>query len=230
MRRRLTLLVAPTVAALCLAGVARAGGGNYVFDGGTLAEQAQVRAALEASSFDWSLVPVRITLHIVRDIPSSQASPGQIWLDAGLLDSGEFSWAFVQHEYGHQVDFFLLDDAKRAALEQALGAEVWFYDEPLPHAAYGCERFASTLAWAYWQSPDNCMKPLQVGGESGAMQPAAFRSLLSSVLGQAAASASATPDTASPAHAPAVRQTASATKLWIKTDGKWHAVKLSSLK
>ena len=76
MRRRLTLLVAPTVAALCLAGVARAGGGDYVFDGGTLAEQAQVRAALEASSFNWSLVPVRITLHIARDIPSSQATPG----------------------------------------------------------------------------------------------------------------------------------------------------------
>jgi len=182
MRRRLTLLVAPTVAALCLAGVARAGGGDYVFDGGTLAEQAQVRAALEASSFNWSLVPVRITIHIARDIPSSQASPSQIWLDAGLLDSGEFSWAFVQHEYGHQVDFFLLDDAKRAALEQALGAEVWFYDEPLPHAAYGCERFASTLAWAYWQSPDNALEPRSARDESGGMPPAQFRALLTRLL------------------------------------------------
>src|SRR4051812_4695197 len=122
MRRRLTLLAAPTVAALCLAGAARAGGGDYAFDGGTRVEQAQVRAALDASTFNWSLVPVQIVIHIARDIPSSQASPGQIWLDAGLLDTGEFSWAFVQHEYGHQVDFFLLDDTKRAVLEQALEA------------------------------------------------------------------------------------------------------------
>ena len=31
--------------------------------------------------------------------------PGQIWLDASLLDSGRFSWGVVQHEYAHQVDF-----------------------------------------------------------------------------------------------------------------------------
>ena len=71
-----------------------------------------MRAALTASSFNWSLVRVQITIHIARDIPSSQATPGQIWLDAGLLDSGEFAWAFVQHEYAHQLDFFLLDDAR----------------------------------------------------------------------------------------------------------------------
>jgi len=182
MRRRLTLLVAPTVAALCLAGVARAGGGNYVFDGGSPAEQAQVRAALDASSFNWSLVPVRITIHVERDISSSQASPGQIWVDARLLDSGEFSWAFVQHEYGHQVDFFLLDDTKRALLEQQLDAPVWFYDEPLPHAAYGCERFASTLAWAYWQSPDNALEPRSAGDESAGVPPAQFRTLLTRLL------------------------------------------------
>jgi hypothetical protein len=182
MRRRLTLLAVPTVAALCLAGVARAGGGNYVVDGGTPTQHAQVRAALEASSFNWSLVRARITIHIARDIPSSQASPRQIWLDAGLLDSGQFSWAFVQHEYGHQVDFFLLDEADRATLEHALGAQSWFYDEPLPHAAYGCERFASTLAWAYWQSGDNALEPRDARDESGAMAPAQFRNLLGRIL------------------------------------------------
>jgi len=168
--------------ALCLTGEACAGGGNYVFDGGTRAEQSQVRAALNASSFNWNLVPARITIHIAREIPSTQASPGEIWLDAALLDTGEFSWAFVQHEYGHQVDFFLLDDAERATLAQALGASVWFYDEPLPHGAYGCERFASTLAWGYWQSPDNALKPRSANDESAAMAPAQFRALLARLL------------------------------------------------
>ena len=182
MRRRLTLLAASTVAALCLAGEARAGGGNYVFDGGTPGEQAQVRAALDASSFNWSLVRVQVTIHIARDIPSSQATPGEIWLDAELLDSGRFSWAFVQHEYGHQVDFFLLDDAKRAALKHALDAQEWFYDQPLPHSAYGCERFASTLAWAYWQSADNALEPRSARDESAGMPPAQFRALLTRLL------------------------------------------------
>ena len=181
MRRRLTLLVAPTVAALCLAGVARAGGGNYVFDGGTLAEQAQVRAALEASSFNWSLVPVRITLHIVRDIPSSQASPGQIWLDAGLLDSGEFSWAFVQHEYGHEVDFFLLDARVRAGLNRVLGGKTWWLNGRWPHDRYGAERFASTLAWSYWPSPHNTLVRY-ARPEASAMRPAAFRRLVNRLL------------------------------------------------
>ena len=182
MRRLFIPLVAPALAALVLAAEARAAGGNYRFDGGTPAEQRQVRAALDASSFNWSLVPVQITIHIARDIPSSQAAPGQIWLDAGLLDSGEFSWAFVQHEYGHQVDFFLLDDAKRATLQQALGGLEWFYGEPLPHSAYGCERFASTLAWAYWQSPDNALEPRSASDESGGMPPAQFRTLLTRLL------------------------------------------------
>ena len=51
-------------------------------------------------------------------------------------------------------------------------------------AEYGCERFASTLAWAYWQSPDNCMQPSEVAdAESAAMAPAAFRALMTSLLG-----------------------------------------------
>jgi len=180
--RRLLACVLAAAWALCLTGKACAGGGDYVFDGGTRAEQNQVRTALNASSFNWNLVPTRITIHIARDIPSSQASPGEIWLDAALLDTGEFSWAFVQHEYGHQVDFFLLDDAERSALAQALGAQVWFYDEPLQHEAYGCERFASMLAWAYWQAADNALKPRNGSDESAAMAPAQFRALLARFL------------------------------------------------
>ncbi len=169
--------------------IASAGGGRYVFDGGTQAERAQVHAALEASTFDWNIVPGTITVHIARGLPNSEALPGEIWLDAALLDAGVFSWGIVQHEYAHQVDFALFSDASHAALTARLGATAWCYgDAPgLRHSQYGCERFASTLAWAYWQSPENCMKPSEVAGaESGGMAPAAFRALLTSLLGTAA--------------------------------------------
>jgi hypothetical protein len=182
MFRCVVILVCSIAAGLTLAGTAAAGGGNYVFDGGTPAEQAQVRAALNASSFDWSLVTAQITIHVFHGIPSSQASQGQIWLDADLLDSGKFSWGTVQHEYAHQVDFFLLDDAKRALLEQQLHGSDWCYSVPLPHSGYGCERFASTLAWTFWQSPDNTLKPHSSSDESAAMAPAQFRVLLAQLL------------------------------------------------
>ena len=55
-------------------------------------------------------------------------------------------------------------------------------------AEYGCERFASTLAWAYWQSAGNCMSPAMLGLESSSISPAAFRALLVTVLGPAAQS------------------------------------------
>src|SRR5947209_12150981 len=105
-----TLLVT-VAAALALAGGAQAKGGRYVLDGGTAAQQAQVKKALDASSFDWNLVPATITIHISRG-HTSEAVKGEIWLDADLLNAGTFAWGVVQHEYAHHVDFFLLDDAK----------------------------------------------------------------------------------------------------------------------
>ena len=93
---------------------ALAAGGNYVH-GGTAKQQGQVKAALNASAFDWSLVPQQIVVHIAPGIPS-EATFGNIWLDSNLLDSGIFAWGVVQHEYAHQVDFFLLDDAKRSGI------------------------------------------------------------------------------------------------------------------
>lgn len=87
---------------------------GYRFDGGTVSQRSQVRAALRASSFDWSVVPAVVTVHIVRGLGNSEAAPGEIWLDADLLDSGTFAWGVVQHEYAHQVDFFVLDDHVRA--------------------------------------------------------------------------------------------------------------------
>lgn len=167
------------------AGCALAGGGNYLIQGGTTFERAQVRNALQASAFNWSLVPRQIAITIGQGPVSGDAAvPGQIWLDPDLLDAGQLSWGVVQHEYAHQVDFFLLTDSMRAELQQALGGTAWCAGaEPgLAHDQYGCERFASTVAWAYWPSFGNCMKPSDIGNESGAMPPAAFRTLLSSLL------------------------------------------------
>jgi hypothetical protein len=180
-------LLTAACAAAFLAGPALASGGAYAFDGGTAAEQQQVRDALAASSFNWGIVPGTVTIHI-GTYAADEAVPGEIFLDARLLDSGPFAWGVVQHEYAHQVGFRLLDDAARARVTDALGASTWCYtDGPaLGHDRYGCERFASTLAWAYWQSPANCMKPAALGAESNGMTPAAFRALLVTLLGPGA--------------------------------------------
>ena len=185
---------AVTLSTLALAPGAFASGGHYVFDGGTANEQAQVRAALEASTFDWSLVPVTVTVHIGRGIASS-ASPGQIWLDASLLDAGTFAWGVVQHEYAHQVDFFLLTSAARTQLLGALGGVSWWQatsdghapDGTVQHAQLASERFASTVAWAYWPSPANALRPQSRTDEAGGIAPAAFRTLLAKLLADAGA-------------------------------------------
>ena len=180
---RSTLVVA--LAALAFTGVAQASGGNYVVDGGTAAEQGQVRSALNASSFNWSLVPTQVAIHIGRGIYTSYSTPGQIWLDANLLDAGTFSWGVVQMEYAHQVHFSLLNDQMRADLTTALGAKAWCWEVPgLTHADNGCERFSATLAWAYWPSKSNSMQPQSPSDESAAMAPAKFRALLAQLLGE----------------------------------------------
>lgn len=183
-RRPLVTLLAVSCCALSLSGAARATGGNFVFDGGTAAEQATVRAALGASTFDWSIVPGPLTIHIRRGIAVSESVPGQTWLDADLLDSGMFSWGVVQMEYAQQVQFLLLDDAQRASLVSALHAKDWCYEVPGTSVQdNACERFAATLAWAYWPSPQNSMQPSGADDEAAAMAPAAFRALLASMLG-----------------------------------------------
>jgi hypothetical protein len=168
--------------ALVITPQARASGGHYAFSGGTSYERAQVRQALRVSAFNWSLVEPVVTVRIAPGL-ASVAIPGRISLDARLLDAGEFSWGVVQHEYAHQVDFLVLDDEGRAPLAAMLGGQTWWHDVVgLPHGAYGCERFASTLAWAYWPSAQNSMRPMSPGDESAAMKPAPFRALLSRVL------------------------------------------------
>jgi len=201
MRRLQHLALTFTVlVALGTAAPALAGGGDYTFAGGTATQQGQVKAALNASSFNWSLVPTQIVIHIAPGIPS-EATVGNIWLDSNLLNTGMFSWGVVQHEYAHQVDFFLLDDEKRQVLNTVLGGSDWCYSVPgLAHAQYGCERFASTLAWAYWPNAANSMRPSSAKDESGAVGPLKFRQLMGMMIG----APTAAPPTAITAYAPKV--------------------------
>jgi hypothetical protein len=178
------VMFAALAAALACPAGALAIGGNYVISGGTPYEQQQVRQALAVSSFNWSVVSAQVTISIGPD-QAPESVPGQISLSANLLDSGAFSWGVVQHEYAHQVDFFLFNDATRANLTSLLGARDWCHEVVgLKHEQHGCERFASTLAWSYWPVPENCMKPTTSNGESAAMRPSAFRSLMASLLRQ----------------------------------------------
>lgn len=153
MLKRLLLTLA---FALVAAPGALAAGGNYTFDGGSRTQQAQVRSALNVSSFSWSIVPGQVVIHIGSgDGPHAVA--GQIWLDASLLDSGRFSWGVIQHEYAHQVDFSLLTEAMRSQLEPLLGGSSWW--NGTAHDLLTCERFADAVAWTYWPSPDNVLRP-----------------------------------------------------------------------
>jgi uncharacterized protein (DUF2141 family) len=181
--RAAEMLPAAALAALVLAGSALALGGSYTVIGGTEAEQAQVREALDASAFDWSIVPAKITIHIARGAVA-HSTVGEIWLDSRLLDAGRFSWAIVQDEYAHQVDFFLLSDPERIALNRALGGLAWSARQlpGLSHSMYGAERFTSTFVWAYWQSPANAYRPTSARDESASVSVARFRTLLTSVL------------------------------------------------
>jgi hypothetical protein len=181
--RTLLVTMCAVVGLLAVAPAAQAAGGTYTIEGGTASQTAQIHAALDASSFDWGLVPAQISIH-VRDGVTSSATPGHIWLDPDLMASGIFSWATIQDEYAHQVDFFLFDRETRTRLTRLLGGSAWCREVAgLRHSAYGCERFASTLVWAYWPSRSNAYKPASARDESAAMAPAAFRTLMGSVLG-----------------------------------------------
>jgi hypothetical protein len=179
-----TLALALTVGSVCIE-PALASGGRYTVVGGTARNTAEVKNALNASRFDWSVVQEQITIHVVRGKEAS-STPGHIWLSPELLSSGAFAWGIVQHEYAHQVDFFLLNEAKRGFLTERLHADGWCHEvSGLHHDRYGCERFASTLAWAYWPDARNALRPRSVKDESAAMKPALFRTLLTTLIGLA---------------------------------------------
>jgi len=180
MLRRLATILA---VAFVLPASAQAAGGDYAFEGASRTERSTVRAALNASSFNWSVVPKQVTIHVGR-YGVSHSTPGHVWLDRGLLASGRFAWGTVMDEYAHQVDFFVLDPARRALLQQRLGASAWCYEvSGLAHSANGCERFSSMVAWAYWPSKDNAYRPASPADESAAMPAGEFRALLSTVVG-----------------------------------------------
>lgn len=179
MFKRLLIQLSSAAAVLAIAPAAFAAGGNYTFDGGSPAEQTQVTAALNASSFPWGIVPGPVVVHIQPTVDSS-AAPNQIWLDANLLDAGRFSWGVVQHEYAHQVDFALLDATTRAQLHTLLGGSAWSGAEG--HSSLDCERFADLVSWSYWGSADNVMKPLSATDEGGQVSPAVFRAALAAIL------------------------------------------------
>jgi hypothetical protein len=179
---RAFITIAALAAALVVAGPAHAIGGDYVIKGGTPKQNTQVRAALDATSFDWNVVPARIVIHIVPK-PTTYAYKGHIVLDAKLVDSGKYGWAFVQHEYAHQVDFFLFGTQTRERLGRLLGGKDWYQTNGRGHHhEFGAERFASTLAWAFWPSSDNALRPRSAHDESAAMAPEKFRALLASLL------------------------------------------------
>lgn len=181
MLRRLLI----TTAALLFLGApsALASGGAYTIEGGSAREQLQVRSALNASAFPWSVVPGTIAIHVARGVVS-HAVPGAIWLDADVLDTGRFSWGVVQHEYGHQVDFALLDARMRDGLLPLLGGVSWWGAGA--HASAGCERFADLVSFAWWESSDNVMRPTGAQDESAGVDPAAFRAALATLLPQVA--------------------------------------------
>jgi len=189
MARILRTMLAAFATALCLAGGAQAAGGNYVFVGGSDAAREQVRAALEASRFNWDVVPQQVTIEISR-CGCGGARPGVIMLDEDVLVSSPFgaryAWGIVQHEFAHEVDFLLFGRAERRAIRRALGGADWCYERPgLGHDDHGCERFATMVAWSYWRSPDNIERP--DWGARPAVRPAAFRRLVNRLVAQAVA-------------------------------------------
>jgi hypothetical protein len=154
--------------------------GGYSFAGGTPRERETVRDALAASSFDWNAIPGHVTVHIRRG--GCYAEKGSVWLDPAMLAQGRASWGVIQHEFAHEVDFFLFNSRIRSSLATLLGAKVWWSDDPrLRHDQLGAERFASTLAWAYWPCRSNSIFRF-AHAEATAMPAARFHALMDALL------------------------------------------------
>ena len=136
----------------------RAAVASFLSSDANARERAQIEAALAASSFNWSLLPVPVQVHVQPRI-RSRATPGHVWLSKELLASGRFGWAVIQDEFAHQIDFFLLDSEARTTLNAALGGESWYAAPGVPHDRRGAERFAATLVWAYWPARANAYRP-----------------------------------------------------------------------
>jgi hypothetical protein len=184
--RQLAVII--SLAALVALAVPAAGhsrDGSYSFVGGTSWERAQVRQALAVSNFDWGVIPGRVQIHLGRGF-DSRSLPGEIWIDSDVLRAGAFGWAVVQDEYAHQIDFALFDETTRAQLTVALGGRAWCATTfpGLRHSDYGCERFTSTLVWAYWPSRLNSYKPESQADEAATMPAPRFRKFVERLLAE----------------------------------------------
>jgi hypothetical protein len=162
MARILRTTVVALLASLTLAGTAQAAGGDYVFEGGSPEAQATVRAALDASRFNFDRIPAQITIRISH-CGCAGAREGLIVLDEGVvLDTSlgaRYSWGLIQHEYAHQIDYFLFQERDRAAVRRTLGGKDWCYETAgLSHDEHGCERFADVFSWAFWPSKRNVLR------------------------------------------------------------------------
>ena len=154
--------VVALVASLVLTGTAQAAGGDYVIEGGSPKARETVQAALETSRFDFDRVPSRITIKITN-CGCAGARAGLIVLDEKVITDtslgARYSWGLIQHEYAHQIDYFLLQDHDRVAVRRALGGKAWCYErDGLSHDANACERFADVVSWAFWPSLDNVLR------------------------------------------------------------------------
>jgi hypothetical protein len=149
--------------------------------GGSDAAQQSARAALEASRFDWGLVPEQITIRILN-CGCAGARPGEILLDEAVLTDPrlgpKYAWGMVQHEYAHQVACFLLDARARRRIQAWLGGSDWCYEGGVAHDDHACELFASSLTWAYWPRRRNIM------GVEAVVSAREFRATLPRLLGR----------------------------------------------
>jgi hypothetical protein len=184
--RRLLCLLAACTAFLAAAGDAFPAGGHYVFAGGSPEARLQVRAALDRSAFDWDVVPGPITIRIT-DCGCAGSRPGEVVLDERLLTASplgpRYAWGIVQHEYAHQLDFLVLDQADRYRLSRRFGARAWCTDVAgFRHDDYGCERFATLVAWAYWRSAANVQRPDWRPAAAPTLRRAAVRAFVARLL------------------------------------------------
>ena len=175
-------------AALALPARPAARGGHYAFDGGTPASRPRCASRSRSAASTGTSCPTTVTIHLHRG-SGSYATPGAIWIDTEL--------ARLRHvRVGPDPARVrppgrLLPSRRRTAQRAERRARrARLVGEPgrrrlhgPDHASLGAERFASTLAWSYWQSPANSLTPTSKKDESAAMAPASFRALLARVLG-----------------------------------------------
>ncbi len=170
MTRLLCLLLA-----LVFTPPALASGGHYTFSGGSSFDVRRYGQALRVSAFNWSLLEQVVTVRIAPGLASG-AIPGRITPDAPTRQRRIFVACRAARVRASGGLLPARRCGARAVCREARGPDVVSGRGRLPHGAYGCERFASTLAWAYWPSAQ--MRPMSPGDESAAMKPARFRALL----------------------------------------------------